>query len=44
MAKAANMSATKYIRNLIQQDMDKNNDIYLAHKALEEELRGRSGN
>ncbi len=44
MAKAANMSATKYIRNLIQQDMDKNNDIYLAHKALEEKLRGRSGN
>ena len=44
MAKAANMSATKYIRNLIQQDMDKNNDIYLAHKALEEMLRGRSGN
>ena len=44
MAKAANMSATKYIRTLIQQDMDKNNDIYLAHKALEEKLRGRSGN
>lgn len=44
MAKAANMSATKYIRMLIQQDMDKNNDIYLAHKALEEKLRGRSGN
>ena len=44
VAKAANMSATKYIRNLIQQDMDKNNDIYLAHKALEEKLRGRSGN
>ncbi len=44
MAKAATMSAPKYIRNLIQQDMDKNNDIYLAHKALEEKLRGRSGN
>ena len=44
MAKAANMSATKYIRMLIQQDMDKNNDIYLAHKALEEKLLGRSGN
>ncbi len=44
MAKAANMSATKYIRNLIQQDMEKNNDIYLAHKALEEKLRGRAGN
>ena len=44
MAKAANMSATKYIRMLIQQYMDKNNDIYLAHKALEEKLRGRSGN
>ncbi len=44
MAKAANMSATKYIRNLIQQDMDKNMDIYEAHKALEEKLRGRTGN
>lgn len=42
MAKAANMSATKYIRNLIQQDMDKNMDIYEAHKLLEEKLRGRS--
>jgi ABC-type antimicrobial peptide transport system permease subunit len=44
MAKAANMSATKYIRNLIQLDMDKNMDIYEAHKALEEKLRGRTGN
>jgi len=44
MAKAANMSATKYIRNLIQLDMDKNMDIYEAHKALEEKLRGRAGN
>ncbi len=44
MAKAANMSATKYIRNLIQQDMDKNIDIYEAHKALEEKLKGRVGN
>ncbi len=44
MAKAANMSATKYIRNLIQQDMDKNLDIYEAHKALEEKLKGRVGN
>ncbi len=44
MAKAANMSATKYIRNLIQQDMDKNLDIYEAHKALEEKLKGRTGN
>ncbi len=43
MAKAANMSATKYIRNLIQQDMDKNMDIYEAHKALEEMLKGRAG-
>ena len=41
MAKAANMSATKYIRNLIQQDMDMNMDIYEAHKALEEKLKGR---
>ncbi len=44
MAKAANMSATKYIRNLIKLDMDKNMDIYEAHKALEEKLKGRSGN
>ena len=44
MAKAANMSATKYIRNLIQLDMDKNMDIYEAHKALAEKLRGRTGN
>ncbi len=44
MAKAANMSATKYIRNLIQLDMDKNMDIYEAHKALEEKLKGRTGN
>ena len=44
MAKAANMSATKYIRNLIDQDMEKNRDIYEAHKALEEKLRQRSGN
>ena len=43
MAKAANMSATKYIRSLIQKDMDKNKDIYEAHKALEEKLRGRTG-
>lgn len=42
MAKAANMSATKYIRNLIQQDMDMNMDIYEAHKALEEKLKGRA--
>ncbi len=42
MAKAANTSATKYIRKLIQQDMDKNMDIYEAHKALEEKLKGRS--
>ena len=40
MAKAANMSATKYIRNLIEMDKRKNNDIYEAHKALEEKLRG----
>ena len=43
MAKAANMSATKYIRSLIQADMDKNMDIYEAHKALEEMLKGRAG-
>ncbi len=41
MAKAANMSATKYIRSLIEQDMLKNMDIYQAHKELEERLRGR---
>ena len=41
MAKAANMSATKYIRSLIEQDMMKNMDIYQAHKELEERLRGR---
>lgn len=44
MAKASNKSVTKYIRNLIQQDMEKNMDIYEAHKALEEKLRGRTGN
>ena len=43
MAKAANMSATKYIRSLIQADMDKNMDIYEAHKALEDLLKGRAG-
>ncbi len=41
MAKASNMSATKYIRNLIEQDMARNMDIYEAHKALEERLKGR---
>ena len=41
MAKAANMSATKYIRSLIEQDMMKNLDIYQAHKQLEERLKGR---
>ena len=41
MAKAANMSATKYIRNLIEQDMVVNKDIYEAHKALEEKLKNR---
>ncbi|SFC86478.1 hypothetical protein [Butyrivibrio sp. YAB3001] len=41
MAKAANMSATKYIRNLIEQDMRINMDIYQAHKELEERLRER---
>ncbi len=44
MAKAANMSATKYIRSLIQADMDKNMDIYEAHKALEKMLKDRAGN
>lgn len=41
MAKAANMSATKYIRSLIEADMQKNMDIYEAHKALEEKFKGR---
>ena len=41
MAKAANMSATKYIRSLIEQDMKQNMDIYEAHKALEERLKER---
>lgn len=41
MAKAANMSATKYIRSLIEEDMNKNMDIYEAHKALEEKLKER---
>ena len=41
MAKAANMSATKYIRNLIEIDMQQNMDIYEAHKALEERLKER---
>ena len=41
MAKAANMSATKYIRSLIEQDMSENMDIYEAHKALEERLKKR---
>jgi hypothetical protein len=41
MAKASNMSATKYIRNLIEQDMGKNMDIYLRHKELEEQLKNR---
>ncbi len=44
IAKAANMSATKYIRNLIEQDMEKNKDIYIAHKKLEEMLRNKAGN
>ena len=42
MAKASNTSATKYIRNLIQKDMDKNIDIYNAHKKLEEMLKERT--
>ena len=42
MSKAANMSATKYIRGLIEQDMEKNRDIYDAHKALEQMLMNRS--
>ena len=41
IAKAANMSATKYIRSLIEQDMEKNMEIYLAHKKLEERLRNK---
>ena len=41
MAKASNMSATKYIRNLIEKDWEQNNDIYQAHKALEERLKER---
>ncbi len=41
MAKASNMSATKYIRNLIEKDWAVNNDIYQAHKALEERLKER---
>ena len=41
MAKASNMSATKYIRSLIDQDMKRNMDIYMAHKQLEETLKGR---
>ncbi len=44
MAKASNTSATKYIRNLIQLDMEQNHDIYEAHKALEEKLKGRTRN
>ncbi len=43
IAKAANMSATKYIRSLIEQDMEKNKDIYIAHKKLEEMLRNKAG-
>ncbi len=42
MAKASNMSATKYIRKLIDMDMKLNEDIYKEHKALEEKLRERS--
>ena len=42
MAKASNMSATKYIRMLIDNDMKLNEDIYREHKALEEKLRERS--
>ena len=41
MAKASNMSATKYIRSLIDEDMKRNMDIYMAHKQLEETLKGR---
>ena len=42
MAKASNMSATKYIRMLIDNDMKLNEDIYREHKALEEKLKERS--
>lgn len=41
MAKASNMSATKYIRSLIEQDMMRNMDIYQQHKQLEEALKAR---
>ena len=42
MSKAFNMSATKYIRMLIENDMKLNEDIYREHKAFEEKLRERS--
>lgn len=42
MSKAANMSATKYIRGLIEKDMEKNRDIYDAHKKLEQMLMNRT--
>ena len=42
MAKASNMSATKYIRMLIDNDMKLNEDISREHKALEEKLKERS--
>ena len=42
MSKAANTSATKYIRGLIEKDMEKNKDIYDAHKKLEQMLMNRS--
>lgn len=41
MAKASNTSATKYIRELIANDMKQNMDIYIAHKQLEERLKER---
>ncbi len=41
MAKASNTSATKYIRELIENDMKQNMDIYIAHKQLEERLKER---
>ena len=41
MAKASNLSATKYIRKLIEEDMHRNMDIYLRHKELEEQLKQR---
>ncbi len=41
MAKASNMSATKYIRSLIEKDMSVNWDIYQAHKQLEEAFKER---